>query len=131
MTWIHKAILYAALLLLSATPATLAQNQQVVNLYTVWVQLSLRGVPQEEIESLLRNLDAKAIVEVKDRLRRTVLSNLHLKKVRRLYRTSRDQDDLNVVRSTIETELRFAGLQGDDEIKMLIREQFGIPIDTL
>ena len=60
-----------------------------------------------------------------------MLSNLNLKKVGRLYRASRDQDDLNVVRSTIETELRFAGLQGDDEIKMLIRERFGIPIDTL
>ena len=128
VTWTRQAILFATLMLIVLTPATLAQSQRFVNLYSVWIQLSLRGFPQEEIESLLRNMDAQVITDVKNRLRRTVISNLNLKKVGRLYLNSRDTDDLNVVRSTIETELRFSGLQNDEEIKILIQEQFGIDL---
>lgn len=128
VTWTRRAILFAMLMLIVLTPATLAQSQRFVNLYSVWIQLSLRGYPQEEIESLLRNMDTQVIADVKNRLRRTVISNLTLKKVGRLYLRSRDTDDLNIVRSTIETELRFSGLQNDEEIKMLIQEQFGIDL---
>ncbi len=116
-------------LLVLGIPATSAQNQRFTNLYSVWVQLSLRGHPQEEIESLLRNMDPASIDDVKARLRKTVLANLELKKIGSLYRGSRDKDDLTVVTSSIQTELRFASLENDPEIRMLIKDRFGIPLD--
>ena len=118
-------------MILAVSPATLAQNQRFVNLYSVWVQLSLRGHPQSEIESLLRNMDPKALLEVKSRLRSTVISNLALKKVGLLYLASRDKDDLIVVRSMIETELRFSGLQNDEDLILMIQDRFGISLDHL
>ena len=106
-----------------------AQGPNVTNVYTMWVKLSLRGHSQEEIESLLRNMDAKTIEEVKGRLRRTVMSNLEFKNVGSLYAMSRDYDDLTMVMQSVKTEIRFAGLETDDEIKHMIKNQFGIILD--
>jgi hypothetical protein len=60
-----------------------------------------------------------------------VLSNLETKHVAERFLSSRDSDDLKSVLSTIETELRFAALQNDDEIKLMIRDRFGIPLGRL
>ena len=128
-TWLRALPMLAATLLLVGTQDTPAQSQRVVNLYSVWVQLALRGHPQEEIESLLRNMGPEKIDEVKTRLRRTVVANLELKNLGSLYRTSRDKDDLNVVVHMIQTELRFASLENDEELRMMIQERFGIPFD--
>ena len=73
MKWI---LLAAAGLLLVSTPVGLAQAPSAVSVFSIWVRLSLRGFAQEEIESVLRNMDAKTLTEVKARLRRTVLANL-------------------------------------------------------
>ena len=126
---LRVAVLLAATMLLVGTPLVPAQNQRVVNLYSVWVQLALRGHPQEEIESLLRNMDPATIEDVKTRLRRTVIANLELKKLRQNYRASRDKDDLNVVLHQIQTELRFASLENDEVVRMMIKDRFGVPID--
>ena len=100
-------------------------------MFSLWVQFSLRGHSQEEIESLLRNMDPKTIDEVKARLRRNVLVNLDLKQVGRRYLAARDKDDLLVLQDTIHSEIRFAGLTSDQEVLTQIRERFGIPADQL
>ncbi len=122
--------LIAVLLLLSAS-APLAQSPSSVSIYSIWIRLSLRGFNQEEIESLLRNMDPKNIDGVKQQLRNTVISNLEAKNVRERFLTSRDSDDLKSIRTSIETELRFAGLQNDEEIKRIIKNRFGIPYNRL
>jgi hypothetical protein len=126
--WFRTLLMVSIALVLIGSPVAPAQNR-VINLYSVWVQLALRGHPQEEIESLLRNMDPQTIEEVKARLRRTVLANLELKKLGQLYRASRDKDDLNVIVRSIQTELRFASLENDEEIRMMIQDRFGIPRD--
>ena len=75
---------------------------------------------------MLRNLDDKTLNDVRARLRRTVLANLQLKKVGEQIQRSRDSDDLNTVISSIETEIRFAGLQNDDLLKLAIKDRYGI-----
>ena len=129
--WIKWALLGGVLLLTAATPVSMAQAPSSISLYSIWVRLSLRGLNQSEIESLMRNMDPAAITEVKRRLRETVLSNLETKHVGERFLTSRDSDDLKSVLVTIETELRFAALQNDDEIKLMIRDRFGIPLGRL
>jgi len=126
--WLRTSLMAMLAMLLIGAPVSPAANPRVINLYSVWVELALRGHPQEEIESLLRNMDPETIEEVKERLRRTVISNLDLKKLGQLYRTSRDKDDLNVIVHSIQTELRFASLENDEEIRMMIQDRFGIPM---
>ena len=125
------AVLLVLLGCLVLSPATLAQSPSAVSVFSVWVRLSLRGFTQQEIESVLRNMDEKTLLEVKGRLRSTVLANLELKKVRKRYLTSQDKDDLNSIRSSIETEIRFAGLQNDASLKQMIKDRFGIPVSSL
>jgi hypothetical protein len=114
-----------------SVPVSQAQTAPAVSVYSIWVRLSLRGYSQEEIESVLRNMDAKTVDDVKARLRRTVLSNLRLKKVRERFLAAREKGDLQDVVTSIETEIRFAGLENDPELKSLIQERFGIPIERL
>jgi hypothetical protein len=122
-------VLATLALLLVATPLTLAQAPSAVSVFSVWVRLSLRGFSQEEIESLLRNMDAKTIAAVKERLRRAVMANLQLKKIGEHIQMSRDKDDLHNVVTSIETEIRFAGMQNDRLLKLLIKDRYGIRID--
>ena len=119
------------LLLAAATPVTMAQAPSTFSIYSIWIRLSLRGLNQNEIESLMRNMDPAAIKQVKERLRNTVLANLETQRVRQRFRRSRDSDDLKSVMTSIETELRFAGLQHDDEVKLMIKDRFGIPMGRL
>jgi hypothetical protein len=123
----------AALLLLMAgsTPLTQAQAPSAVSIYSIWIRLSLRGLNQSEIESLMRNMDPKNIAEVKERLRITVMSNLEAKKIRERFLHSRDTDDLKNVLTSIDTELRFAGMEQDDELRLRIKDHFGIPLGRL
>ena len=39
-----------------------------------------------------------------------------------------DSDDLMGITSTIQTELRFASLESDMEMRMMIKDRFGIPL---
>jgi hypothetical protein len=130
--WIKWISIGSLLIAALATPVSQAQTPPpAVSVYSIWLRLSLRGYSQEEIESALRNMDPKTIEEVKGRLRRAVLSNLRLKKVRDRFQTSRDKRDLQDVANAIQTEIRFAGLENDDELKRLIEEGFGIPLSRL
>ena len=121
-------LLVLALLLLVIAPAGLAQAPAGTSIFSIWVRLSLRGFNQEEIESLLQNLDRKSVESVKARLRRTVLGNLELKKISERIRKSRDKDDLNIIVTSIETEIRFAGMQNDKRLKLMIKDRFGVNI---
>ena len=127
---LKTAITGFLLLVLLVPPLSLGQEKapqpSAVSLYSIWVRLSLRGYNQEEIESLLRNMDDKAIAEVKNRLRNTVIGNLELKQIGKRFISSRDKDDLRTIRDSIETEVRFAGMQNDGLLKDLIKERFGI-----
>jgi hypothetical protein len=132
-SWIKWVLVSAVLITGVAAPVSQAQTPPAlgVNIYSNWLKLSLRGYSQEEIESALSNMDAKTLNEVKGRLRRTVLSNLRLKKVKERFQSSRDKGDLQDVANTIETEIRFSGLENDEELKHLIEERFGIPFGRL
>ena len=129
LRWMKWTILLATALLLVSTPVTLAQAPSAVSVFSIWVRLSLRGFSQEEIESLLRNMDSKTLDQVKARLRRAVMANLQLKKIREKVRTSRDKDDLNNIISSIETEIRFAGMQNDELLKLEIKDRYGVRLD--
>ncbi|MEE8435787.1 MAG: hypothetical protein V3S64_13470 [bacterium] len=127
--WPFWLLISLLLFLAGATP--LAQSPSSVSLYSIWIRLSLRGMNQGEIESLMRNMAPKNIGEVKKRLRKTVISNLLAKKIPELFLASRDSDDLKSVLISIETELRFAGLQNDEDIKQIIKNKLGIPLNRL
>jgi len=129
--WIKWALVAALFMASMAAPSTQAQTPQGINVYSIWLRMSLRGYSQEEIESALRNMDAKTMDDVKARLRRTVLSNLRLKNVRERFQASRDKGDLQDVKGAIETEIRFSGLENDNELKREIEETFGIPLNRL
>lgn len=124
-------LLAAVMLLTSASGPSMAQAPSAVSIYSIWIRLSLRGMDQNEIESLMRNMDPKSIEQVKERLRRTVISNLETKRVRERFLSSRDSDDLKSLYTAIDTELRFAGLQHDKEVKLMIRDRFGVPVRGL
>ena len=129
--WVKWVLITLVLGLAAATPVSMAQAPSSVSLYSIWIRLSLRGLNQAEIESLTRNMDAEAIAEVKQRLRNTVISNLETKRIRERFLASRDSDDLKSIVTSIETELRFVGLTHDDEIRLMIRDRFGIPLGRL
>jgi hypothetical protein len=130
--WLRWGLLFTLATLLVASPTSQAQTPpNAVSVYSIWVRLSLRGYSQEEIESLLRNMDAKTVEEVKTRLRTTVINNLRLKRIRERFQASRDKGDLQDVLSSIETEIRFAGMENDEELKLEIRERLGVPLDRL
>ncbi len=131
--WIKWALISAVLIVGVASPVSQAQTPPALgfNIYSNWLKLSLRGYSQEEIESAMSNIGADNMKELKGRLRRTVLGNLRLKKVKERFQASRDKGDLQDVLSTVETEIRFAGLENDDELKHQIEERYGIPLSRL
>jgi len=122
-------ILPCVALLIISTPITLAQAPSPVSVYSIWVRLSLRGFSQQEIESLLYHMDKKTIDQVKERLRQIVLAQLQLRKIGHQLKQSRDKDDLNNVVNSIETEIRFAGMQNDNLLKLMIKDRYGIRLD--
>jgi hypothetical protein len=129
-TKLRAVMMLAAVMLLVGTPTAPAQNPNIGKLYSAWIQLSLRGLPQQEIESLLEYAaNPNDLEHVRRRLRLTVISKLELKRLGQIYRAARDKDDLNVVARQIQTELRFAGLENDIDVRMQIKDRFGIPMD--
>ena len=127
--WSKLFIACSLLLLVGTSQPVVAQAPSAMSIYSVWVRLSLRGFAQNEIEAMLRNMDDKTIEAVKQRLRRTVLAQLQLKKIGEQVRISRDKDDLRNIISSIETEIRFAGMQDDDQLKLQIKDRYGIRLD--
>lgn len=125
-TRLKSAVALGLLVLLLTTPLASAQAPSVVNVFSIWVRLSLRGNSQQEIESQLSNMDPKTLAEVKDRLRQSVISNLRIKRIGERYQTSQDSDDRKAVVESIQTEIRFAGLENDEQLVLMIKDRFGI-----
>jgi len=125
--WIKWGAMAAVFMIGLAAPNGQAQTPPAGNnVYSNWLRMSLRGYSQQEIESALSNIDAKTLDGVKTRLRATVMANLRLKKVKERFQGSRDKGDLQGVIDQVESEIRFSGLENDDEVKRQIEERFGI-----
>lgn len=130
-SYVKVVILLVFMIMVVVTTLTFAQTPSVVNVFSIWVRLSLRGNSQQEIESQLRNMDPKTLEEVKSRLRQSVISNLRIKKIHELYTRSLDSDDTQAVVNSIQTEIRFAGLENDEQLVLMIKDQFGIHLGQL
>ncbi len=131
----HWMLLGVLLLGLAMSPVTLAQQASTppvaVSVFSLWLRLSLRGYNQDEIESVLRNMDETLLLGVKSRLRRNVISNLRLLNVHDRFSHAQDKDDLVSIRHAIETEIRFAGLGNDADVLRMIQDEFGIQFNRL
>ena len=101
------------------------------NMYTKWITLALVGKNQAEIEYFFRNEKEKTIEGVKRRIRFTVVENLRRAGIRRLIDESTDIDDFNVVIRKIIIEIRYAGMELDKDLRLSIKEEFGIQLERL
>ncbi len=106
-------------------------SKNMGNMYTTWVRLALLGKNQSEIEYYFRNIDQKTMEKVKQRLRFTVLDNLTRSGLMRLINKTSDQDDLNIVEKKIITEIRYAGMEHDENLQLAIKEKFGVSLQYL
>ena len=101
------------------------------NLYTKWITLALVGKNQAEIEYYFRNEKDTTIEQVKKRIRYAVLENLRRAGIRQLIDESADADDLNVVVRKIIIEIRFSGMELDRDLRLSIKEEFGVQLERL
>ncbi|MFH2129977.1 MAG: hypothetical protein ABIK68_06355 [bacterium] len=101
------------------------------NMYTKWITLALVGKNQAEIEYFFRNEKDATIDQVKQRIRHTVVENLRRAGINRLIEESSDADDLNVVIRKIIIEIRYAGMELDKDLRLSIKEEFGVQLERL
>lgn len=126
-------VLSGALLLVGTPVIGLAQTNGTspVNIFSQWVKLSLMGYNQSEIEATLSVYQPEALQEVKHRLRRNVLNNLMGGNLQQDISLSSTEQELRYIRDKIRTEIRFAGLENDPQIRTMIRHQFGISMQDI
>ena len=126
------SILILFFLILASTDSGLSQsNKDPGNMYTIWMKLALIGKNQAEIEYYFKNIDEKTMDRVKKRIRFAVIDNLRRSGLHSLIRSSADSDDLNVIVNKIITEIRYVGLEHDQDLKLSIKEEFGVTIDDI
>ena len=101
------------------------------NLYTTWVKLALLGKNQAEIEFFFRGVREKNLMEVKDRLRSAVIDNLRRSGLSTMIQKSTDVDDFNTIVRKIITEIRYLGMEHDTDLKLTIKEEFGVILERL
>lgn len=101
------------------------------NMYTKWMTLALVGKNQAEIEYFFRNEKEATIEQVKERIRHAVVENLRRAGIKRLIEQSTDADDLNVVIRKIIIEIRYAGMELDKDLRLSIKEEFGVQLERL
>jgi hypothetical protein len=109
----------------------LAQGKDPGNLYSTWLRLSLSGKNQVEIEYYMRHVKTNDLDKVKERLRFYVIDNLKRQGVSTMITQSIDQDDMRVAMKKVRTEVRFAGMEYDELLRMKIKEEFGILLADL
>ncbi len=108
------------------------KKERKENLYTVWMKLAILGKNQAEIESyFLRKIGSEDLELVKGRIRNTVLDNLKRSGLESRIMASYDLDDLNVVIDRVLTEIRYVGLEHDQDLRQTIKEEFGITLERL
>jgi len=101
------------------------------NLYTKWITLALVGKNQAEIEYFFRNEKEATINQIKTRVRNAVVENLRRAGINKLIEQSSDADDLNVVIRKIIIEIRYAGMELDKDLRLSIKEEFGVHLERL
>jgi len=106
-----------------------AEKQE--NLYSVWMKLSMMGHNQSEIEGILSDITDKQLLHLKNRLRRDVMNTLTYLNLRNEIDLSRTETDLVHIRNKIRTEIRFAGLENDRLLPLMIRHKFGISMQNI
>ena len=106
-----------------------AERQE--NLYSVWMKLSMMGHNQSEIEGILSDITDKQLLHLKNRLRRDVMNTLTYLNLRNEIDLSRTERDLAHIRNKIRIEIRFAGLENDRLLPLMIRHKFGISVQNI
>ena len=106
-----------------------AETQE--NLYSVWMKLSMMGHNQSEIEDILSNINEKKLLRLKNRLRQDVMNTLKYLNLRNEINLSRTERDLVHIRDKIRIEIRFAGLENDRILPLMIRHKFGISLQNI
>ena len=102
--------------------------QKEENRITTWLTLSLLGKNQAEIEYYFRKLSPQELEGLRERMRFTVMDNLKRMDLLYMISNSQDLDDLRVVRRKILTEIRYMGMEHDQDLKISIKEEFGISL---
>jgi len=134
MKTLKKYTLFLVLIFLMSATVNVAlsqTNKDPGNMYTIWVKLALIGKNQAEIEYYFKNIDEKTMGLIKKRIRFAVIDNLKRSGIRSLIRNSSDSDDLNVIVKKIITEIRYVGLEHDSDLKLSIKEEFGVTLDDI
>ncbi len=125
-------VLFVGNSLLWAQPASLPKTvNNLGNLYTTWVKLALLGKNQAEIEFFFRGIQEKSISEIKNRLRSAVIDNLRRSGLTTMIQKSADVDDFNTVVRKIITEIRYLGMEHDSDLKLTIKDEFGVVLERL
>lgn len=106
-----------------ATAATSARN-----IFSIWTKLSLVGYSQSEIEAALQDVDEALLGKVKHQMRRNVIRNLRRMRLKEEIARSTTTQDLRLVNDKIWTEIRFAGLENDRHLQVMIRKHFGVSL---
>ena len=101
------------------------------NLYTKWMKLALLGKNQAEIEYNFRNEKEATLSQVRMRIRSAVIENLRRAGIRTLIGEATDADDLNVIIRKILIEIRYVGLELDRDLRLSIKEEFGVELERL
>ena len=101
------------------------------NIYTKWMKLALLGKNQAEIEYYFRNEKEATLDRIKKRIRFAVLENLRRSGIKGLLRDTSDADDYNVVVRKVIIEIRYAGMEHDEDLLLSIKEEFGLELESL
>ena len=135
MAFKTKVVLVVLLVaLLIGVPPGLGQQPPAdnrVNLYSIWLKLSMMGHNQSEIEGILNGTTKQQLMRLKNRLRRDVLDTLMHHNLLSQIELSRTEQDLFMIRYKIRTEIRFAGLENDQLLQRMIRHKFGIALQNI
>ena len=135
MAFKTKVVLVVLLVvLLIGVPPGLSQQPPAdnrVNLYSIWLKLSMMGHNQSEIEGILNGTTKQQLMRLKNRLRRDVLDTLMHHNLLSQIELSRTEQDLFMIRDKIRTEIRFAGLENDQLLQRMIRHKFGIALQNI
>ena len=130
-----KVVFFVLLVaLMIGVPPGLGQQapaEKQKNLYSIWMKLSMMGHNQSEIEGILSDVTAKQLSHLKNRLRRDVMDTLKFLNLRNEINLSRTERDLVLIRDKIRTEIRFAGLENDRILPLMIRHKFGISLQNI
>ncbi len=114
-------------------PETAQPPPTVNQLFSDWVKLSLSGYSQSEIEFRMAYIDPQGnlLGQVKNLMRLNVIENLKRMSIKSAIANSTTRHDLRAAANKIRMEVRFAGMENDYLLRLLIRNNFGISITRI